>query len=67
MLQTSTTDSEINLFPHQEMNATPVSALSADDEAFYTSIKEELNKLSLNPPQEAVDHILKHSKSVDNL
>ena len=67
MLQTSTTDSEINLFPHEEVDLTPASALSADDEAFYSSIKEELNKLSLNPAEQTIDNILKHSRSIDKI
>lgn len=64
MLQISTTDSEINIFQNEELNLTPLSALSADDEAFYGSIKEELNNLSVVPPQQAVDNILKYSRSV---
>lgn len=64
MLQTSTTDSEINLFRHEESGPAHLSALSADDQAFYNSIKGELDKLSQDPPQQTVENILKHSKSL---
>lgn len=64
MLQISTIDSEVYLFPNEEVDLTPISALSADDEAFYGSIKEELNHLHLDPPQQAVESILRHSKSL---
>ena len=63
MLQTSTTDSDIHLFPHVELEKTPVSVLSLEDEAFYSSIKGKLNKLSVEPPQEAVNNIIAYSKS----
>ena len=64
MLQLSTTDSEFNLFPSQELSLTPVSALSAEDEAFYQSIKEKLDRISVEPSQPIVDKILNYSKSV---
>jgi hypothetical protein len=64
MLQTSTTDSEFYLLPVKEKDLTPITALSADNEIFYNSIKEELSKLSCNPPQQAVDNILNYSKSL---
>lgn len=62
MLQTFTTDSEFNLFPVPKLNSTY--ALSKDDELFYNSIKNELNKLSYDPPQEIIDNILNYSKSL---
>jgi hypothetical protein len=64
MLQTSTTDSEIYLFPNEELNLTASSALNHDDEAFYNSIKEDLNKLSTEPAKQTVDNILNYSKSL---
>jgi|GEM_PF-1078931 len=64
MLQTSTTDSEFNLFPVSKLNSTSISALSADEELFYNSIKNELNKISYDPPQQVIDNILNYSKSL---
>ncbi|MGV3509505.1 MAG: hypothetical protein ACO1N7_09470 [Sphingobacteriaceae bacterium] len=63
MLQTST-DSEFNLFPTAEIKHTSASALNADDQIFYNSIKEELNKLSTDPSLETVENILKYSRSL---
>jgi hypothetical protein len=64
MLQTSTTDSEFNLFPLTGINITPTSALSTDEETFYNSIKEELNQISFDPSTQTVDRILSHSKTL---
>ncbi|MBC8052867.1 MAG: hypothetical protein H7Y13_07370 [Sphingobacteriaceae bacterium] len=63
MLQISTTDSDINPFPHEELGVTTSSSLGAEDEAFYNSIKEGLNNLSTDPSQQSVDAILSYSKS----
>ena len=63
MLQTSTTDSEFNLFPVEEVGISDV-ALCSEDLMFYDSIKNELNKISFTPPQQAVDKVLKYSKSI---
>ncbi len=65
MLQTSTTtDSEFNLFPVEEIEHTTTCSLSAEDQIFYNNIKKELNKISYSPSQESVDKILNHSKSL---
>jgi hypothetical protein len=65
MLQTSTTtDSDLNFFPVEEMEPTPIVSLSAEDQAFYQSIKRELNRISYTPSEEAVNKILSYSKSV---
>ena len=64
MLQTSTTDSEFNLFPLRGINTTSISALSEDDEIFYNSIKEELNQISFDPAPQAIEQILNHSKTL---
>lgn len=64
MLQTSTTDSEFNLFPATEINLNPPSTLSENDEAFYDSIKEELNKISFSPSKETIDSIINYSKTL---
>ena len=64
MLQISTTDSEFNLFPAREINLTPTYALSEDDDAFYTSIKEELNQISFDPSSQIIDRILNYSKTL---
>lgn len=64
MLQTSTTDSEFNLFPIAKLSSSPLSVLNADEELFYNSIKNELNKISYEPSQQAIDNILNYSKSL---
>jgi hypothetical protein len=65
MLQTSTTtDSDFNFFPVEEMEPTPTPSLSVEDQAFYQSIKRELNRISYTPSEEAVNRILSYSKSV---
>ena len=64
MLQISTTDSEFNLFPAREINLTSTSALSEEDDAFYTSIKEELNQLTFDPSTQIIDRILNYSKTL---
>ena len=64
MLQTSTTDSEFNLFPLRGIKIAPVTTLSVDEEEFYSSIKEELNKISSEPSKETIDRILTHSKTL---
>ncbi|MEJ6979623.1 hypothetical protein WG906_04130 [Pedobacter sp. P351] len=64
MLQVSTTDSEFNLFPAREINLAPTSALSEDDDAFYTSIKEELNQLTFDPSTQTIDRILNYSRTL---
>ncbi len=63
MLQTSTTtDSEFNLLlPTEDFDLAPITALSVEDEAFYYSIKAELNSISFSPPQQVVDAIIKYS------
>jgi hypothetical protein len=66
MLQISTIDSEIYLFPDEGLDLTPVSALNADDEAFYGSIKEGLNQLSARPQQETINNILQYSQNCLN-
>ena len=64
MLQTSTSvDSEYNLFPKVELSLTSSNELSADEHAYYHSIKEELNKLNQDPPQHTIDNILNYSKA----
>jgi hypothetical protein len=64
MLQISTTvDSEYNLFPKVELCLTSSNELSADEHAFYHSIKAGLNNLTQDPPQQAIENILNHSKS----
>ncbi|MBC7915922.1 MAG: hypothetical protein H7Y07_17570 [Pyrinomonadaceae bacterium] len=62
MLQTSTTDIDINLLPNGMVSKTPVSALSPDENAFYNSIKEELNAIASNPSAATVTTILNYSK-----
>jgi hypothetical protein len=67
MLQTSTTDSEFFLFaPEGELDNTPLGNLSPEDERFYDSIKDKLNHLSCNPPQQVINKILSYSRSQDN-
>jgi hypothetical protein len=66
MLQTSTTDTDIQLLPNGMVSRMPVSALSPEDNAFYNSLKEELNKIAKTPAQETIDNILGHSKSLGN-
>ena len=64
MLQTSTSDSEFDFFPTKALNQTSTTALNEDDQLFYNSIKERLNKLSTDPSQQTVDNILNYSKSL---
>jgi len=64
MLQTSTTDSEFNLFPLTGISKTPASTLSTDEETFYNSIKEELDQISFEPSKQSIDRILNHSKTL---
>jgi hypothetical protein len=64
MLQTSTTDSEFNFFPLAEIEQTTSSTLSDEDQAFYNSIKRELNKISYSPSEETIDKILSYAKSI---
>jgi len=66
MLQTSTTDTEINLLPNGQISKTVVSALSPDDNAFYNSIKDELNKIARDPSQESIDTVLNYSKLLNS-
>ena len=63
MLQTST-DSEFDLFPTEEIKHTSATVFNADDQIFYNSIKEELNKLSADPSSQTVENILKYSRSL---
>lgn len=62
MLQTSTT--EFSILLTDEVKNTPILALSPDDNAFYNSLKEELNKITFTPSEETVENILRYSKSL---
>lgn len=63
MLQTSTI-TELSTLLTEQGRTTPILALSPDDNAFYNSLKEELNKIALNPSDETLENILNYSKSL---
>ena len=65
MLQTSTTDTDVNLLPNGVISRTPVSALSPEDNAFYNSLKDELNNIAKEPSIESIESILTYSRSLN--
>lgn len=63
MLQTST--NEFTTLTNVDVRKTPLSALSPEDNAFFNSLKEELNTLITEPSTETLDTILNYSKSFE--
>ena len=61
MIQTSTSTISTGISTQNECSNEP---LSEDEESFYTSIKEDLDKLSKQPRAETVEAILKFSKGL---
>lgn len=62
MIQFSTPELS-QVFPENTVEETP-SILNKEDEKFYTSIKNELNKEVKQPHASTIENILAHSRKV---
>lgn len=63
MIKTSTSVNKLN-YPQQKQELSPAHDLEANDQAFYESIKPQLDNLLRSPSDELIEKILAYSKSL---